>query len=69
MDIVTDLNIFYEKVEQSFERKNYFFETDGLFQGLLEKKLLDEESVGYAQIMISSWNEFLQNLYSHDSTE
>lgn len=69
MDIVTDLNIFYEKVEQSFERKNYFFETDGLFQGLLEKKLLDEESIGYAQIMISSWNEFLQNLYSHDSTE
>lgn len=69
MEQNSDFKSFYDALEESIQQQKIFFDADLLLKKMRESDLYDKETLGYVQIMVSSWEEFFQNLFTSSSTE
>ena len=69
MDGNISFETFYSAVEQSFFEKSYQFSDKSLLDELEKDDFFDETAISHTKVMLSSWTEFLTDLFKKGSTE
>lgn len=69
MNLINTFDPFYKKLQESFSERTFEFASEKFLSELSDLPDFDKSLISYAQIMFSSWKEFLNNLYQNNNIE